>query len=140
MFKLDCPNPKRCSRGHKTCFCRFKTNENCSLQDIDLSALYAIIKASGIILPNSHKMWFDKIIKERNKLCHTSDLNGLDESHIQTMWGNMELAVIGLASVIPVELYKEGIEAQIELFKVADYSWSNVQPIVDGIKEEYEKV
>lgn len=56
------------------------------------------------------------------------------------MLGNMEFAVLELASDINSEFYKEEITTQLDLLKAGDYTWSYVQSIVHSIREEYQMV
>ena len=141
LYSLGTPKRHDVSKSSGTgklyCCCSVKVNSNCTTKDLDLSTIHVLLKVCVQNIPTCHEMWLDKIIQQRNKLCHLSNLNDITESYTQTMWSYIEGSCIGLASDIPpIPSYKESIENQIELMKRIDFEQDDVTPIVDSLKDE----
>ncbi|XP_052088015.1 uncharacterized protein LOC127725193 [Mytilus californianus] len=147
MYSIDRSNPKhyKKSGSHATqqCMCGVTVRNECSLQDLDLSLIYSVLNGSALKdeKHQKHATWLTMIIKQRNELCHVDSLTKWTESDIQTMWGYLQGAVLGLASDISqIPDYKENIEMQIDLLKVADYGLHDIQPIIQTIKTEIQTI
>lgn len=146
MYTIDRSKSKhyKKSGGQVTqCMCGVTVRNTCSLQDLDLTLIHSVLKWSALHdqKHNTHVTWLNMIIGQRNELCHVDSLTKYTESHIQTMWGYLQGAVLGLASCISqIPDYKESIEMQIDLLKVADYGLTDIQPVIQTIKTEIQTI
>lgn len=145
MYTIDRSKSKHYrNRGSQStqCMCGVTVKNTCSLQDLDLSLIHIVLKSAlQDQKHNKYVTWLNMIIRQRNELCHVDSLTKWTESDIQTMWGYLQSAVLGLASCISqIPDYKECIEMQIDLLKVADYGLTDIQPVIQTIKTEMQTI
>lgn len=117
------------------CCCGVVENRNCSTNDLDLTAFHALLKTCSYDRITKHEVWLDKIVEERNKLCHMS--SSLTETQAKSMWDYLEGAILGLASHIPpTPIFRDKIGSKIELLWEIDFGIDTVKPIIDTMKME----
>ncbi|VDI62710.1 nuclear receptor subfamily 1 group F member 4 [Mytilus galloprovincialis] len=112
------------------CLCKYSAKTSVSIEDVDISLLYAIVN-NCCSLPSQLLSWIKDLKEVRNILVHLG--NGhIAETNYKIQWNTLQIACLGLAGIIGNSFVRVFLR---EIERLTDCSIDALKDIVKKSKE-----